>query len=767
MSDVLVHANETSSRTFTSNQSGEEKSCSLSVRMYVDAARDGKLTDRQTESWTWGATGRGAILMVNETSSPKFRVLASIMLKSNDKVPEKTKLGGTLSLSSDDAKRVRIFDGKVETLLLGEKTKSCTVEVPPDGLTLRIEAACFERSIDELPIYLSFTPTVNGKSGATQIAAFRPSPWILPPRVYSARMVYCCSIDETFVKALEKLSGLPVNALLISEKGQQFVQDAMKFGYASYGKEVRPSILRMPAEKWGKIFPDKNTFDGMPVFAVAETCEKNNASDGGNIQVSPPTDAYPFGRIYYSLRGGPHEIDKKLREFLHAQVVQAPFTLDASWLTVGHVDEMISFLPSQKELIACVPSPRLAYRILIAAAAAKSKTQAELLKKRTLGEGEKKKDAAISVAKMLTEPEYQNCNFGWASKNIVEDIEKKPAAKSPVAYLDDVVNAVNQALGKVRVIEVPVLFAKTRNGYEALTANIVNMVVDGSRCVFPKPSGPVVEAEVDLGVVKVGKGKDLFEEYTIAVLRHEGYKAFAIDTWSTYHNNHGEAHCATAVLREFTPLQWWNFEPKEQKNTSKVERKGRIVTIDRNNDCFFHAVLWHTDHQSYRDLKKVSELRNTIAKALVSDIFPFVDFLPAVEKALETMDYQKATESLLSSASKGSAALERYLSAKAKANDDYLGQNVVDALFRMRFNHEEIEGKSGKCPAKMKKGTIWGDDSFIADAVCDHFSRAIEIYTGSSFDKPSKVVGDLYSDDDNPIRLVYSDNHWDVYDPHG
>ena len=55
---------------------------------------------------------------------------------------------------------------------------------------------------------------------------------------------------------------------------------------------------------------------------------------------------YPLGRIYYG-QGIPLELmDAKFKVFLNKKIVQEPFEIDTSWLNVGHVDEVISFVPS-------------------------------------------------------------------------------------------------------------------------------------------------------------------------------------------------------------------------------------------------------------------------------------------------------------------------------------------------------------------------------------------------------------------------------------
>ena len=44
------------------------------------------------------------------------------------------------------------------------------------------------------------------------------------------------------------------------------------------------------------------------------------------------------------------EMHRALQDFLGAQQVQAPLRLYSDWLSVGHVDEFLSFVPVQKKV---------------------------------------------------------------------------------------------------------------------------------------------------------------------------------------------------------------------------------------------------------------------------------------------------------------------------------------------------------------------------------------------------------------------------------
>lgn len=48
---------------------------------------------------------------------------------------------------------------------------------------------------------------------------------------------------------------------------------------------------------------------------------------------------------------------KVVHDFLKAQQVQAPVELYSDWLSVGHVDEFLSFVPTSDQKV-CPPSNR-------------------------------------------------------------------------------------------------------------------------------------------------------------------------------------------------------------------------------------------------------------------------------------------------------------------------------------------------------------------------------------------------------------------------
>lgn len=50
-------------------------------------------------------------------------------------------------------------------------------------------------------------------------------------------------------------------------------------------------------------------------------------------------------------RSSGRRMARVVRDFLHAQQVQAPVELYSDWLSVGHVDEFLSFVPTSDQKV--------------------------------------------------------------------------------------------------------------------------------------------------------------------------------------------------------------------------------------------------------------------------------------------------------------------------------------------------------------------------------------------------------------------------------
>jgi hypothetical protein len=108
------------------------------------------------------------------------------------------------------------------------------------------------------------------------------------------------------------------------------------------------------------------------VFARVRQLE-SSGNYGGNIESTPPTPTAPLGHIVVGnarIDGEAEHVDPDVLALLHAQR-QPVIQVDSTWLDVGHVDEMLAFVPrsgSGLPFAALRASPALALALVRGAA---------------------------------------------------------------------------------------------------------------------------------------------------------------------------------------------------------------------------------------------------------------------------------------------------------------------------------------------------------------------------------------------------------------
>jgi len=95
----------------------------------------------------------------------------------------------------------------------------------------------------------------------------------------------------------------------------------------------------------------------------------DGANYGGNMEVSPPVPEAPFGKLVIgnSRIYNRDLVDPELKHFLRKQNLQPLIEIDTHWLQVGHIDELMTFVPSSSEgqdFAILRASPAIAIKIL-------------------------------------------------------------------------------------------------------------------------------------------------------------------------------------------------------------------------------------------------------------------------------------------------------------------------------------------------------------------------------------------------------------------
>ncbi len=173
------------------------------------------------------------------------------------------------------------------------------------------------------------------------------APFILSDSTQPLETVYVSNADPNFVAALKAAVGAQkvVEVSATSYSDDVWVQDEVEIGYTQTPSGVTlPVTLDLPRNRGLDNWPMRELRN--PNFGYfAKGSSGISANSGGNLECTPPhvKDGieYPFGRALVST-----SMEPELVNFINAQGVQAPsIALDMSWLEVGHVDEVFTFVP--------------------------------------------------------------------------------------------------------------------------------------------------------------------------------------------------------------------------------------------------------------------------------------------------------------------------------------------------------------------------------------------------------------------------------------
>jgi len=638
--------------------------------MVLDADRDGTvdlnpLTATDHEEWTWGPEGEGigAIVMartrtyadnqaVDERSQISFRWTGRADYnwgaggwRATLKVEPQAKLRiySTRNWLADNTNRV--FDGTTDTLDLTSVPGAANSLRNNQQLDLWLEATDFPSSADDAgaEIKLTYSSKVAEGPQIEQTAVVRIAPWIMssdldPTHRFFLRFSVPVLIgpNETrrthagkftnndyanaynpLPNRLQQILGagfvVPCNVDAgRSKKG--FARDVMKCGHVAAPHFSGTVIKKCPdpgSPLEASLLDAAKAVDhvGGAVLDLQEA-DPTPKDQGGNLLVSPPTDDYPYGRILYGDQC-------QARTFFEAQQIQSPIQLEAGWLRVGHVDEMLSFARGDDGYYALLLSPRLGYIILRGVAARDDNSADELLTWANEVNDQCIAAGAYNQDYMLQRiGNTQNKLAGPTSAHEVADYEANPdtpdadrhvvlrlgttglasfwgAAQHDITrafptgrisfevrvhatkflqeadqYMLQFTGAAQPPIDRTRtiltdelgipadhIIEVPALLNNEFGLYVTITADSVNMLVRGG----DGPSNCIVPKPFG----PVFDGAYLFEKHIHDALDAAGIAhQFLVD--DAYHFMEGEIHCASNQVHP--PLagnraKWWETPP--------------------------------------------------------------------------------------------------------------------------------------------------------------------------------------------------------------
>ncbi|NXG06134.1 PADI2 deiminase, partial [Sakesphorus luctuosus] len=269
----------------------------------------------------------------------------------------------------------------------------------------------------------------------------------------------------------------------------------------------------------------------------------------GNLEVSPPVSVvgkdYPLGRILigssFPTSAG-RRMTRMVRDFLHAQQVQAPVELYSDWLAMGNINEFLTFVPT---------SDKKRFRMLMASPAACYQLFREKQKE---GHGE----ATMFKGKDITGLSgWHRVASGTDTKRVTinkvlsNDVlaQQNQYAQRCIDWNRDILK---EELGLMEddIIDLPTLFKLDKQGKAVpYFPNTVPMLVLAKELGIPKPFGPVVGGECCL------------ERRIRALLEPLGLRCQFLEDVASYHGSLGEVRCGTNVLRRPFACQWWHCTP--------------------------------------------------------------------------------------------------------------------------------------------------------------------------------------------------------------
>lgn len=544
------------------------------IELNIDSNRDGNLTstDVGDENWVWGNFQMGAIVIVNndrdvsdfpneENSNSEFGRLELLPSEITDLGTDRQLV---LRVSENASRRFRVYGKKQNSngfeIILGKGVNGNLLQISRslnlEGETLFIEALEFPNAYFEGLISIEIGVLKKKIFQVADKVVFRTAPWIMTPNTLDAIEVFACKIEsgddgvnslflEGLKNALDELN-IPLNIIPQSlHNNDRWIQDEIEFGYCQSPSHVLPVVFDSPRDRGLDGFPEAKLLGADFGHFQIGGSTPNSLDSFGNLEVCPPVTNngkhYPFGRIIFGGRQygeygeSSRQMMTEVRRFLYSQKVQSPIEIFTDWLSVGHVDEIICFVPA---------SNSKGFKLLIA-----SPMRAKAILDRLILEGHGNK---VMFEGKMRESEGSGISAEISINDLIEDSGFWKENFTYQEYLNHNQQILEKELGlsDADIVQIPVLFHPVPEGNRtaAYFPDMVNHLVIGENSIVPKPYGPVIN------------GKCAFEKAFEDALPDRNFNF--IDDWYSYHEMLGEVHCGTNTRRKaFEMKKWWEYLP--------------------------------------------------------------------------------------------------------------------------------------------------------------------------------------------------------------
>jgi alpha-tubulin suppressor-like RCC1 family protein len=218
--------------------------------------------------------------------------------------------------------------------------------------------------------------TPDGGLAGEDCVRLHVAPWLMLPNDRHAETFY--TVNTTNPPATAEFA-VPFDQtvahtdIATNQAGTRWLQDHVEIGYTQRpGGPKTWLAFRLP---YKNVLSDWSGAPGsaeMPKWVLSTLLKKDigvftlgtansgvlaNPNTGGNLELLPPNETHPLGRIAQG-----SSVGKKLRDFLIAQQMQPRANeVTSGWLSIGHIDEVCAFLGPNHIAVA---NPALAYQLL-------------------------------------------------------------------------------------------------------------------------------------------------------------------------------------------------------------------------------------------------------------------------------------------------------------------------------------------------------------------------------------------------------------------
>lgn len=447
------------------------------------------------------------------------------------------------------------------------------------GLTLAIDGRelVTDPSAWDGLVNITFSVTDRNET-ASDTVAMKQAPVLIHHHLQAPEVVLSTNGNVTtskwqtgFIDSIQNsLDGLDrhISLVLFNDTDDIWAQDFLEPGYASMPGANGPISIRVLLRS-----AQSGRTAGRQVFSrlrgpgaggfqpgLGSGFGREEINSGGNIETIPPYTSragveYKSGRVIIGKHFDKYPADSMM-SFLEAQGVQKPLVLEVGWLAVGHVDEVVQFIPYDNELgftIAIVDTIS-AFRLL----------------EKALKDGNGDANV-ISYGGDMT-PDNETIFIDPEVRNItIKDLLQDKGFISINSYAQRFINGTldlllkEVPLSESDILRIPTLWKDVtypwpipRDGHppglnrappgerqvKSFFPQSINGLVLGQDYLAPKPWGPVIN------------GRDILDEAVKEVYARANMTVWLIDDYMSHHVRGGEVHCGTNTLRE-KDVAWW------------------------------------------------------------------------------------------------------------------------------------------------------------------------------------------------------------------